>query len=212
MCGRIFIRPEAKNQSLLHRLGLEHFTLPDAPNIAPTEAVPVIHYLDGQLTISPMRWWLVPGWSDGPNTKYAMFNARIESVETSRAYKGPLKYRRGIVPATGFVEWKTEQGKKQPYYSEGETAPLALAAIWEIWQEELLSVSILTQPANSEFEQYHHRMPVVLHDGLVDTWLDHSLSGPEAKEAVSGAAILLETRAVDPRINSGREKVWPQKL
>lgn len=137
-----------------------------------------------------------------------MFNARIESVETSRAYKGPLKYRRGIVPATGFVEWKTEQGKKQPYYSEGETEPLSLAAIGEIWQEELLSVSILTQPANPEFEQYHHRMPVVLHDGLIDTWLDHRLSGREAKKAFSGAAIALETRHVDTRINSARVKEW----
>jgi len=208
MCGRIFIRPEAKNQALLHRLGLERFTLPDAPNIAPTEAVPVIHYLEGQLTISTMRWWLVPGWSDGPSTKYAMFNARIESVETSKAYKGPLQYRRGIVPAAGFVEWKTEQGKKQPYYSEGKTKPLALAAIWESWQEELLSVSILTQPANAEFAHYHQRMPVVLHDELVDTWLDHSLSGREAKKAIANSSVRLETRPVDPKINSGRVKEW----
>lgn len=208
MCGRIFVRPDAKNQTLLHRLGLEHFILPDAPNIAPTEAVPVIHYLDGQLTLSPMRWWLVPSWSDGPGTKFAMFNARIETVETSKAYKGPLTYRRGIVPATGFVEWKTEQGKKQPYYSEGTDQSPALAAIWEIWREELLSVSILTQPANAAFEQYHHRMPVVLHDQLIDTWLDHSLSGKDAKAAVEGAAITLDTRAVDQRINSGREKLW----
>ena len=95
-----------------------------------------MHFLEGQLTISPMRWWLVPSWSDGPSTKFAMFNARIESVQTSRAYKGPLKYRRGIVPASAFMEWQTVAGKKQPYYFTGDPTPLALAAIWEEWGGE----------------------------------------------------------------------------
>lgn len=210
MCGRIFVRPDAKNQTLLHELGLGHFTLPDSPNIAPTEAVPVIHHLEGQLTLSPMRWWLVPSWSDGPSTKFAMFNARIETVATSKAYKGPLKYRRGIVPATGFVEWKTESQAKQPYFFEGQTSPLALAAIWEIWQEELLSVSVLTQPASEAFESYHHRMPVMLEGPMIQTWLDHSLTSDDVIPAIAGAEIPLTATAVSPAINSGNNKIWPQ--
>lgn len=208
MCGRIFIRPDAKNATLLHRLGLGRYSLPDAPNIAPTEAVPVIHYWEDALTLSPMRWWLVPGWSDGPSQKFAMFNARIETVASSRAYKGPLRYRRGILPASAFIEWQRQDGHKQPYYFEGREEPLALAAIWDIWQEELLSTSILTQPADTDFAPYHDRMPVMLSAELIDTWLDHSLSPEQAIAAVSGARIALEARAVSDSINNARHKIW----
>ncbi|POP52607.1 SOS response-associated peptidase [Zhongshania marina] len=208
MCGRIFVRPEAKTQNLLHELNLDHFTLPDTPNVAPTEAIPVVHYWEDQLTISPMRWWLVPSWSDGPSTKFAMFNARIETIASSRAYKGPLKYRRGIVPVSGFVEWKREADKKQPYYFEGQNQPLALAAIWETWRDELLSVSILTQPANDNFSRYHNRMPVMLSVDRITQWLDHSISVEEELAAVLGASVELSARAVGTQINNARVKEW----
>jgi putative SOS response-associated peptidase YedK len=208
MCGRIFVRPDAKIQNVLHELNLDHFTLPNTPNVAPTEAIPVIHYRDGALSVSPMRWWLVPSWSAGPSTKYAMFNARIESVAMSRAYQEPLMYRRGVVPVTGFMEWKRDENKKQPYYFEGKSEPLFLAAIWETWRDELLSVSILTQAANQDFAQYHSRMPVMLSGELMTQWLDHSLQPEAAIQLVRGVSIALLVKKVGMQINNASVKEW----
>ncbi len=212
MCGRLFFEHSASVEMLIRALGFNDYQMPSLPNMAPTEAVPVVHFLEGQLTISPMRWWLVPSWSDGPSTKFAMFNARIESVQTSRAYKGPLKYRRGIVPASAFMEWQAVAGKKQPYYFTGDPTPLALAAIWEEWGGELLSVSVLTQPADSNFTRYHARMPVMLSGEQINHWLDHRLAPKDVLAAVSGASVPLLARTVDPQLNNARLKVFPDSF
>lgn len=118
-----------------------------------------------------------------------MFNARIETVASSRAYKGPLRYRRGIVPVSGFVEWQKETDKKQPYYFECMDKPPALAAIWETWREELLSVSILTQAADTDFGQYHSGMPVMPSGDLITQWLDSTVSPEDELKAVLGARV-----------------------
>ena len=112
-----------------------------------------------------MRWWLHPAWSpEPPNQKFAMFNARIETVLTSRAYKGPVQYRRGIVPAAGFVEWQKTRDGKQPYYIDSEDGVLRFAAVWECWQDQLWSCSIITQPASEDFAPLHNRMPLSLNN------------------------------------------------
>mgnify|MGYP001574624901 CR=1 FL=1 len=61
-------------------------------NIAPTDQVPVLlRTEDGRWDMRDMRWWLVPYWSKGPDSKYTMFNAKSETLTTSRAYKQPFR-------------------------------------------------------------------------------------------------------------------------
>ncbi len=45
-----------------------------------------------------------------------MFNARSESAAEKASFKGPLRYKRAIVPANGFYEWKRKGSTKTPYY------------------------------------------------------------------------------------------------
>ncbi|MCP8899900.1 SOS response-associated peptidase [Gilvimarinus sp. HB14] len=82
---------------MLRVLDLGHDQLPTHNNLAPTEPVPVIFAHEGGYDLAPMRWWLHPDWSvEPPNQKFAMFNDPIDTVLTSRAYKGPIQYRLGI--------------------------------------------------------------------------------------------------------------------
>ena len=90
----------------LDELGVDA-TLHDQYNIAPTESVPIIFEKQGKRECHLARWWLTPGWSSGPDTKFSMFNARAENLETSRAYKGPYHHSRCIIPASSFIEWKS---------------------------------------------------------------------------------------------------------
>lgn len=73
MCGRYNIIDDPLTQALMMDLGL-NIRLPTRYNIAPTERVPVVSELNGKRQCREMRWWLVPSWSDGPSTKYSMFN------------------------------------------------------------------------------------------------------------------------------------------
>ena len=154
-----------------------------------------------------MRWWLHPMWSkEPPNQKYATFNARIETVQSSPTFRGPIKHHRGIVPASAFVEWQTEGKRKQPFLIEGTEEPLALAAIWDVWQSELYSCAIITQPANESFSKIHNRMPLALTLDQAKEWLDPDAKAAELINHFSGSCVELSARKIDPAVNNARHK------
>ena len=213
MCGRVFVKQTVAAARLLSGLGLGERELPSLCNLAPTEAVPVLYHTGSGYDLAPMRWWLHPAWSpEPPNQQYAMFNARIETVLTSRAFHGPVKYRRGIVPACGFVEWKKEPAGKQPYYVEAEEGILRLAAIWECWQDQLWSCAIITQPADAHFAPIHNRMPLSLTEDEMRRWLNPAEDAKELVTTFAGATQALKATKVSRSINNARNKVWAEAV
>lgn len=218
MCGRVGYIIDAKTKAALRSLGYDPKYPPDEVppgfNVAPIEPVPIVHQGNGELTLSFMRWWLHPHWSkDEPNQKYAMFNARAETVNSSRAFKGPMRHHRCIMPVSYFIEWRKEAGKKVPMCIKREDqAPLLLAAIYDLWQDSLLSCAVLTQQADPAFAAIHHRMPLILETGQAKQWLDVGLGAEEALEGALGYRPTLHTESVDPRINNARNKAHPRAL
>jgi putative SOS response-associated peptidase YedK len=177
MCGRFNITDDPSVHSLLKSLNIDLGPLPVRYNLAPTDQVPVIHHWEGERLISDMRWWLVPHWTKSPSTKYAMFNARYESLETSRAYQGCFRHKRCIIPAHSFVEWHHYDGHKTPYLFSAVDSALAFAGIWDYWSdgiEHILSCAIITTDAAPEFKQFHTRMPVMLDNNDAELWLDET--------------------------------------
>lgn len=74
-------------------------------NIAPTETVPfIVAGRNGAHSLKEGRWWLVPWWAK-EMPKQAMFNARVETVATSGAFKDAFKSKRCLIPADGFYEF-----------------------------------------------------------------------------------------------------------
>src|SRR5215469_16570809 len=97
------------------------------------------------------------------------FNARAETVATSRTYREPFKKRRCLVPASGFYEWKRLDPKNnQPFaFDLANGKMMAFAGLWDAWND----------PANGQWLLVHDRMPVILHPGDFERWLDRD-SGP----------------------------------
>ena len=121
-----------------------------------------------------MRWGLVPFWSkDGKG----IINVRAETVAEKPAFKQSLRFRRCLVPACGFFEWKrTEQGKV-PYRIHLKDSPLfAFAGIYNAWTnpqgEDISTYAIITTQPNALMEEIHNRMPVILREEDEGTWLD----------------------------------------
>ena len=93
----------------------EEYPGEDNPNAAPTETLPVLRAGDdGQIECVPMRWWLTPSWSQGPSTRYSMFNAKAETRPRTD-FSGPFATQRCVVPVSGFYEWQRRAGHKQPF-------------------------------------------------------------------------------------------------
>ena len=186
MCGRFVL-------SGTYRELAEHFDLSGdiefAPswNIAPSLRIcSITADRDGHRHIGRMQWGLIPSWAKEASIGHKLANARGETVAEKPSFRSAFRQRRCIIPATGFFEWKSERGVKQPWYvslKSGE--PMAFAGLWESWHgvgrqgesggenkdEAVISCCIITISANALMETIHDRMPVILDKSQWATWL-----------------------------------------
>lgn len=177
MCGRFNIGDSELIKTLLEELKVDPINMPPRYNIAPTDPVPVVIEEQGRRQLHEMRWWLTPSWSNKITSKYSMFNARCENLNVSRAFKGPFRHHRGIIPATSFIEWQAGQQKKQPYRVQLQNKALALACIYDVWEHDasyLESCAIITRESPEAFQYLHNRFPVILSEEEQNLWLDTS--------------------------------------
>ncbi len=179
-------------------------------NISPgTGIVAVLEDRDrGGRRAEVLHWGLVPGWAKSPEIGYKLINARSETVREKPAYRDAFRYRRCLVPASGFYEWDRQTRPRQPwYFHPADSDFMAMAGIWEHWLHpsgsEILSVSILTTRANREVGKVHHRMPVILGKDHWDQWLDTGNVKGSSLEAlmVPAGEDLLQSRPVSTRVN-----------
>jgi putative SOS response-associated peptidase YedK len=221
MCGRYFLHSTADRLTrLFGEMPLPR--LQPRYNIAPTQPVPIVREnARGEREMVLVRWGLVPGWSNGPDSRYSMINARVETVASKPAYRNAFRYRRCLIPADGFYEWRTAADGKQPMVLRpADQRVLALAGLWEHWQDadgnELESCSILVQAANAQVGRVHERMPVIIDPGSFDLWLDVHSQKPQPLETLLAAQqpptfdIYPVSRAVNSPANDRPALIEPQ--
>jgi len=193
----------------------------DAPahNIAPTDPVPFVTAGEnGAQRLREGRWWLVPWWAR-EMPKQAMFNARIETVDTSGAFKDAFASTRCLIPADGFFEWTKSpaDGGKDPWhiFLPG-SRPFSFAGLWAHNKKlDVTSCAIVTMPAGEPMRQLHDRQPVILDEGDYDAWLDPETSPADAKAMIQTHNLDGElqfrrvSRAVNNVQNQGAECVEP---
>lgn len=210
MCGRFTfsISPEL----LTVNFGVKILgDLPRRYNIAPTQQVITIRSNGTGSRAGFMRWGLVPSWAKDPSIGNRMINARCESVHEKPSFRTAIRYRRCIIPANGFFEWKEEGGKKHPYYLRmKDGAVMGFAGIWDHWKnpdgEVLETCSILTTASNRLIQPLHDRMPVILHPEEYDFWLDRAVTEPEKLKPLYQPypADLMEMYPVSTLVNNPR--------
>jgi putative SOS response-associated peptidase YedK len=211
MCGRYFLHSTAEKLTQLFG-EMPMPLLAPRYNIAPTQPVPIVRLdANGRREMVLVRWGLVPGWSKGPDSRYSMINARSETVAQKPAYRSAFRYRRCLVPADGFFEWRAGSEGKQPHVLRAaDGQPLALAGLWEHWQDdqgnELESCVILVREANAQVRPVHDRMPVIIGRESFDTWLDRRIQKPQPVETLLAAqqAPKLQIYPVSRAVNSPR--------
>ena len=219
MCGRFNVESDPLSKLLLELVQLRH-PGPDNHNAAPTETIIVLRLdAEGEPELVPMRWWLTPYWAREPGSRYSMFNAKSETVHTSRAFREPFRKRRCVVPVSGFYEWararaRSRDGKsKVPYYIRPHDKPgMLLAGIWDRWRsrdsrEVLESFAILTTDAGKGLEFVHDRQPVMLSLRGARRWMDPDTSEDDLKRLLAPAIPEdLDVVPVSTYVNNARNK------
>ena len=180
MCGRfgLFVTPEVLE---------EYFALDDLVaavepryNLTPGRAVAVVRERDGKRSLGALQWGLIPFWAKDATIGRKLVNARLDSVAEKPAYREAWQRRRCLIPASGFYEWRSQQGsRKRPYFIRPVDEQLfALAGLWERWRtpagEKLETCVIVTTDANAQLAPIHDRMPLLIPRDAHALWLDPS--------------------------------------
>lgn len=179
MCGRFVLKASAEElEELFGYQDGEPF--PPRYNIAPTQPIAIVRHQHGARRFGLVRWGLVPAWVEDPGAFSLIINARAEGIIGKPAYKHAMRYRRCLVPASGFYEWRkgrgTTGGPRQAYWLAPEDGGVvAFAGLWETWADrdgsEIDSACIVTTAANGTVAPIHDRMPVIIAPSDFETWL-----------------------------------------
>lgn len=174
-------------------------------NVPPTSTMPIVRHHEGQRTLSPAHWGLLPHWAKDRKLAFKTFNARAETITEKASFRSPVKKSRCIIPATGWFEWRREGDVKQPYYfSTDGLISFGGVCTWHPGFE-LLSFSIITTSANAAASEIHHRMPVVLPGDRIDEWISPQTEMPDVLSLLTPyAGNDLAITRVSTKVNSTR--------
>ncbi len=185
-------------------------------NIVPASFEPILLRDGDSVAVKNAHWWLLPSWAGkqvrwrisktgertfswkGPPKSH--FNSRWDTVANpANAYwHGLLENRRCLVPADGFMEWPDDEllskgREKIPrLFFLKQRKPFFFAGLFDVAVDEennpFLSYNIITTVPNEMLRALpHHRMPAILREEDVASWID------PAVKAEAAAALLRPT-------------------
>ena len=212
MCGRFSLTTPV--EGIRRLFGFSQIpNLPARYNIAPTQAVLTVRNGEPRAGAGRdafmARWGLIPSWAKDPSMGARMINARAETLSEKPAFRAAWRRRRCLIPADGFYEWRTVEGRKQPYRIRFEDGGVfAFAGLWEDWSgpdgSQVESCTIVTTDAASAIADIHHRMPVILDEAAFEPWLSGTVDEASPFLRPYGGARVLTAEAVSERVNNVR--------
>ena len=182
MCRKFELRakfnnlPKALKQDYPPRLSSKYEI---QTQINPLDPVLVIKN-EGKMKTTFMSWGFISPWAKNPFDKSLQrpYNARSETVWGKKLFQDSWRNKRCLIPATGFIE-KGYRIRKKDY------ATFWLGGIWSRWTSpdgtELESCCILTTDPNNLIKPLHHRMPVVIPEGIEEQWTENIKDNDDLK-------------------------------
>ena len=205
MCGRFTITHPNEALAALFD-AVPGNDLPPVPNynVCPTNPVAVVTSEAGR-RLRAMRWGFIPAWYKAPNDGPLIINARADTVAVKPAFRDAVRARRCLVPASGFYEWRAgEKGARLPwYFTRSDGAPMALAGVWQRWQD-IDTVAIVSTGAGPGMAGLHHREPVILEPDAWPLWLGEAGHGAAVLMTASAAGVMAKPFRVGVAVNSNR--------
>ncbi len=190
MCGMYSLMSDLDSVASafkLHRLAIDDYA--PCVNIVPTQDVPIIRINeDGQRILEAYRWGLVPSYSNDIGIGAYMIHAQAETLDSKPTFQRLLPSRRIGIVADGFYEWKQEGKQKQPYrFGLRSGEPFAFAGLFDEWVSPddgkiIRSCTIITTTSNELVAPIHNRMPVILDEPRLSSWLQLKPLGMELKK------------------------------
>ncbi|MCB9062088.1 MAG: SOS response-associated peptidase family protein [Halobacteriovoraceae bacterium] len=157
------------------------FKRPQKDNrLYPNYSTPILLNLKNQLTLRPFRYRIRPNGSPKEiPSKYNLFNARLDSLESRKTWKGIFMRNHCLVPYLSFYEWVEDNGKKRliHFFSKDDKYLMA-PGLYDRWISPdksyyIDSFAIITTNPPTEIEQAgHDRCPIFIKEEYYNEWLN----------------------------------------
>lgn len=130
----------------------------DEGDCFPSQQILIIYQEETQLKMTKKSW----GYT---HSKYQgrIINARCETLFEKVKFKEDIYTNRCLIPAKGFYEWDS---LKQQFSFENNNEPLYFAGLFH--GDEVV---IITTQANQIMRPIHHRMPLIIKQKDIYSWL-----------------------------------------
>ncbi|MDP4183492.1 MAG: SOS response-associated peptidase [Bacillota bacterium] len=174
MCGRFLLLSDddfKEIKSIVNEIS-DKFKVING-EIFPTNYIPTVYSHNGRNVLSSAKWGF-PNF----NNSGVIINARAESVADKPMFRKSFATKRCLAPANGYYEWLTHKDNiKTKYLISLKEKPLFyMAGLYNMFTDKngnpYAAVTIITTEANSDISFIHNRMPVILNDESIKTWLD----------------------------------------
>ena len=219
MCGRFTITIDLED---LREYLVDHYDITELKsefelpryNIAPTQDVITIINDGSKNRVGLLKWGLIPPFAKDEKIGASMINAKSETLMEKPSFRSSFQTKRCVILADSFYEWKREENKKTPMrigLNNNQIFPMA--GLWSTFTRpdgtKIHSTTIITTHANELMSEIHDRMPVILDDQEVATWLnpriqDLNMLSKMLKPYESKA---MYSYKVSPIVNNARNEV-----
>lgn len=115
-----------------------------------------------------MYWGFHPLVSEGRGSGQTVYNARVETAPEKAMFRECMARRRVAVPAGGFYEWN-RAGEKS-VFEPAAGRKLYFAGCYRFEGAEPHFVILTTEP-NESVRKIHDRMPFILKQEQLESWL-----------------------------------------
>jgi putative SOS response-associated peptidase YedK len=207
MCGRYSLAAKAEKIAKRFQVDPTDAYKPKY-NAAPTQLMPVIT-TDSPDGLSFFYWGMVPAWSNNRSVSQTLINARAETLLEKATFRTSFRWRRCLIPADGFYEWKA-LGKKSkvPYrFTLKQDELFAFAGLWDEFEtaDGVLhhTFVIITTEANPLVHPIHDRMPAILTPDDEKRWLDPKVEAEDLLQILRPLPEqLMRSYTVSPEVNN----------
>ncbi|MEC8544205.1 MAG: SOS response-associated peptidase family protein [SAR324 cluster bacterium] len=175
MCGRIDIQPNNINEAVKAGFGVDWDTKENR-DLRPTQLVDALLSAPTGFVQTSLQWGIRTSWS-----KQLLINAQAETVTTKQTFRDSFKFRRCVIPCSGWYEWKIlDSGQKQKFrFHAPDESSLFMAGIWFGESATPSQLVTLTTHPTTQCAQIHHRMPLLLQSAQIPRWLSNPPSDLE---------------------------------
>jgi putative SOS response-associated peptidase YedK len=136
---------------------------------------------NGRNRICRGPWGLVP-WRAKEVPKQVMFYARVETVDTSSAFKDAWGSKRCLIPANGFYAISEDGSHDSWFIHRQRGRPFSFAGLWAHNKKlGITSCTLITMPATEPLRGLHKRQPVILSSEAYEAWLNPATPAKDVK-------------------------------